>query len=83
MINIQPHLDKLEVLKEYMALVINDAPYEIWVDINCVPQMEFSTISLIEMFKEIGVLYYRPINERIEMHPLTFDEYFNHKTNTV
>lgn len=64
MINIQPHLDKLEVLKEYMAYRI-------------------SFINRYVITKTYTLSSGNPVHLWEYLTPITFDEYYNHKQNTV
>ena len=84
MIDIQPHLHKLEVLKEYMALKIDCGGDGITFDLLGFPIIEIMQPSdFYRIYKETGNFYYRSqaVNPTITFS--TFDEYYNDKINIV
>lgn len=81
MINIQPYLDKLQRLNQYIALRIDDRlptmiDYSISIEMAYNPALPPDTI--LQIYQATGSLYYRGDYQHSQhMRPMTFEEWYN------
>lgn len=75
MINIQPYLDKLDRLKEYMDGYI-DSGNGIWINIEALSP-DFTLEEIIDIWDKTGcIMYSRHVDENCEPpRKITFEEY--------
>lgn len=79
MINVQPYIDKLEVLKEYMNLSIDRSGMRVWLRLEAMPTLSIDQI--LNFFWETGVALYSKDKEVVsETKTLSFEEYLESKT---
>jgi hypothetical protein len=73
-INVQPYIDKLELLKEYMNLwIITDGVPLIMINIDALPHI--STKQIMDIWNQCGVLVGRANNNYPASSKLSFDEW--------
>jgi hypothetical protein len=82
MINVQPYIDKLEALKRFISLSVDDklpvtfVDYEISIEMAYNPALRRNDI--IAMYNQTGTFYYRGDYQHTEtMRPPTFEEWYN------
>ncbi len=81
MINIQPFIDKLELLKEYMNLVIDDHRRQFKVNIGALPHLYPDDV--LKMFFETGYLYFRSdCNPEPTLTLVSFEEFYKYRSAT-
>jgi hypothetical protein len=66
MIDIQPHLDKLDRLKEYMDKRVEYQPIDVWMDLQVCPD---------SFYLRQGLPLPKPYKKIIRFFDLTFEEY--------
>lgn len=76
MINVQPYINKLEVLKEWIALKISNPTGSFWIDINAIP-VKSSIEQIMRIYEQTGIIFAHsePMPEPI-YKDITFEEYF-------
>lgn len=76
MIDISHYINKLEVLKEYMGLLI-DGKLRVLIDLDTLPIPAPSPDQLLALFYQTGVLFHREEPQTYPaMKPTSFEEYF-------
>ena len=77
MIDIQPHLDKLDRLKEYMDAKIDSKGEGVWIDIYSldITWKQYTVNELIELFFQTGVLLGNSNQQQSTIRKVTFEEY--------
>ena len=66
MIDIQPYLDKLDKLREYMECRIDNQPFEMWMDLQFCPD---------RYYIDKGLPLPKPYPVTIRFAPNSFDEF--------
>lgn len=81
MIDISLYITKLDILREYMRLLI-DGKMQITIDLNALPIPALSTDQIMGIYYETGVLFYNREDAGYPvMKPTSFEEYYNWKVN--
>lgn len=82
-IDVQPFIDKLEVLYEYMCIKIDDNRVQFQINMGALPSWH-NTNDIIKMYFETGWLFY---NSNAEPKPtltlVTFEEYYQQKNQSL
>jgi hypothetical protein len=78
MIDVSEHIKKLDILKEYLSIKIDDTPTLCWLNIGAMPSYDYSPQYLLSLFFETGI---RLINDRVkqEQRIISFEEYLEIK----
>lgn len=80
-IDVQPFIDKLEVLKEYMCLKIDGIGSGIWINLDAMSA--FTPKEIFEIWQQTGWMMYtspKP-SDYPEPKELTFEEFYKQKIN--
>ena len=77
MIDVQPYIDKLELLKEYMAKRIDAIGEYGWTDIGWLPIMTASKV--VQLYHETGILYWIDPKTEPMVREHSFDEWLKNK----
>ncbi len=83
MINVQPYIDKLEVLRRYMSGIIDGKTgHGIYLDMNAIQPL--SPKEILDVYYQVGVLFYTPQEDSgmYRTKVITFDEYFQSQQKT-
>ena len=75
MIDIQPHLDKLDRLKEYMDASIDNEIKSVWIDMDALEEKPMSIKEIMKWFDSTGVMFYTPNRNEPIVKRITFEEY--------
>lgn len=81
MINIAPYINKLEILKEYMDLKIDNIGKSFWIDIDSIPHM--NPDYFIQLWTETGMIFYNgnPPPEPPRKLSSNFEEFYQRRIN--
>jgi hypothetical protein len=79
MIDIQPYIYKLEMLKAYMNEIIDWGSKGFWIDINAIPRM--NPDKFLQLYAETGMIFYDG-NPPPSPIPITFEQWLKLKTNS-
>lgn len=71
MISVQPYLEKLELLKEYMDMRIDNQPMDVWFNLQVCPD---------EYYINKQLPLPTPYKNTIRFGYSSFDEFLKHKT---
>jgi len=75
MIDVQPYIDKLEKLKEYMALVIDNRGSCISFNTDVFSSLRPNDI--IDLYLQTGIMFYRDGYQQSKVKKLTFEEWLS------
>lgn len=83
MINIDPYLQRLEWLKEWIVGIIDGDVFPVLMDISAIP-IKTDIEEIMRIYRQTGVLFYRGFFE-CKSTPLfaNFDEYCNYKQSLI
>jgi hypothetical protein len=83
MIYIQPYIDKLEALKEYMFMKIDGKGKALWINLDAMES--FTPKELFDIWNETGWLLSSTKRDPFLSPPreLTFEEYYQEKSNQI
>ena len=74
MIDVQPYIDKLDKLRQYCSIRIDNAGHLISVNYAVLPTYSFEYI--LSMFHQTGILYYNPVKiEQLSDTVTTFEQW--------
>lgn len=78
MIDIQPYIDKLELLKEWLFASIDSNFNTFWVDITAIPQrLDISDVLFV--WQQTGMMYFKHEDYPSVVRQLSFDEWYELK----
>lgn len=81
MIEVQPFIDKLDKLREYMGLLIDSRiTGRIWFNANALPNLPFE--KLMEIYNQTGIMFYNS-EEPTKFEQFTFEEWLKLNTNNT
>lgn len=73
MIDVSPYIEKLEKLKKYIGLKIDNMGAVLQVDHSVLPTLSIE--QMLELAMEKNIFWYEPINDNFMPKKLTFEEW--------
>lgn len=73
MIDVQPYIDKLDKLREYMFMRIDGRMNTFWINIDAIPK--YTPKDLIELFNATGMMLYNGSEQPPPPEKLTFENW--------
>ena len=81
MIDVQPYIDKLDRLGEYINLGIDGVGSFIWINVDAIPQM--NTDKFLQLYAEMGMIFFNGNPPTLPTRKLSFEEWLSQNNNNV